>query len=62
MSDTMNKKIAGIFTDLAEAIESGSFGNKRKIGLTILGSEHPVAELVRGAEMAMKNITIWKLY
>lgn len=55
MSDTMNKKIAGIFTDLAEAIESGSFGKKRKIGLTILGSEQPVQELVRGAEMAMEK-------
>jgi len=55
MSDTMNKKIAGIFTDLAEAIESGSFGKKRKIGLTILGSELPVAELVHGAELAMEK-------
>ncbi len=52
MSDTMNKKIAGIFNDIADAIETGEFGKKLRIGLTILGSEHPVAELVKGAELA----------
>lgn len=55
MADSMNKRIASIFASLADAIETGQFGAKRRIGLTILGSEHPVEELVRGAEMAVQR-------
>ncbi|MFO7895414.1 MAG: glycine/sarcosine/betaine reductase complex component C subunit alpha [Candidatus Cloacimonadales bacterium] len=55
MSKNINQKVAEIFTEIAEAIESGSFGKKRRIGLTILGSEQPVTELVKGAELAMSR-------
>jgi hypothetical protein len=55
MSKNINQKVAEIFTEIAEAIESGSFGKKRRIGLTILGSEHAPAELVKGAELAMSR-------
>ncbi|PID28282.1 MAG: glycine reductase [Candidatus Cloacimonadota bacterium] len=55
MSRNLNKKIAEIFTNIADAIESGSFAERKRIGLTILGSEHPISELVRGAELASEK-------
>ncbi len=55
MAKSINQKVAGIFTEIADAIESGSFGRKRRIGLTILGSELSPEELVRGAELAMNR-------
>lgn len=52
MSEDVKKLIAEVFNDIAEGIESGSFGKKVSIGLTTLGSEHGVDELVRAAEMS----------
>jgi len=47
------KKIVGdIFIDIANGIESGNFGEKIKIGLTTIGSEHGVDNLLKGAELA----------
>jgi fatty acid/phospholipid biosynthesis enzyme len=37
---------------MADALETGTFGRKIRVGLTTLGSEHGVDELVSGAEMA----------
>lgn len=53
--DNIKKMIGEVFNDIADAIESGSFGNKVKIGLTTLGSEHGVEELVYAAEMASRK-------
>lgn len=36
--------IADVFEELADALETGSYGKKTRVGLTILGSEHGVAE------------------
>lgn len=47
--------IGEIFAELADALETGTFGKKVKIGLTILGSEHGPQELVRGAELAQSQ-------
>lgn len=44
--------IAEVFNEVAEGIKSGSFGKKVNIGLTILGSEHGVEEMVKAAELA----------
>jgi hypothetical protein len=41
--------------DIAEAIETGSFGDKTKVGITILGSEHGTENLIKGAELAARN-------
>lgn len=50
------KKIIGkTFMDIAEAIQTGQFGKKIKVGLTTLGSEHGVENLVKGAELAAKQ-------
>lgn len=47
-----NKKIADVLLEIADAIETGEFGGKVKVGLTTLGSEHGVENMVRGAEIA----------
>lgn len=54
MSQENVKKVIGqVLNDIADAIESGSFGKKVRVGLTTLGSEHGVQELVDAAGMAM---------
>ncbi|MGL6108420.1 glycine/sarcosine/betaine reductase complex component C subunit alpha [Romboutsia sp.] len=53
----MTKKlIANTFLEIADAIQSGEFGKKIKIGLTTLGSEHGVDNLVKGAHLAKSNL------
>lgn len=50
------KKILGkVFNDVADAIETGQFGEKIKVGITTLGSEHGVENIIKGAEMAQKR-------
>ncbi len=49
---TINATIGQIFEELATALETGRCGSVTKVGLTILGSEHGPAELVRGAKLA----------
>ncbi|MFR1710283.1 MAG: glycine/sarcosine/betaine reductase complex component C subunit alpha [Clostridium sp.] len=44
--------IAEVFNDIATGIKSGQFKKKVRIGLTILGSEHGVEEMVKAAELA----------
>ena len=53
----MSKKvIADVFLEVANAIESGEFGKKVRIGLTTLGSEHGVENLVNGAHLASSSL------
>lgn len=46
------EKLAAIFTNLANALETGNFGEKFPIGLTVPGSEHGEAELIKAAKLA----------
>lgn len=55
MEKDIKKMIGETFNEIAEAIKSGSFKSKVKIGLTILGSEHGPETLVRSAELAAKE-------
>ncbi len=55
MNNSVNKKIGEVFNDIADGIKSGSFGKKAVIGLTLLGSEHGVQNLVDGALLAAKR-------
>ena len=57
MSDTkaMKNMLGNMFMEIADAIETGQFGNKVKVGLTTLGSEHGTENLVKGAELASKK-------
>lgn len=43
--------IAEVFNDIANGIKSGQFKKRARIGLTILGSEHGVEEMVKAAEL-----------
>lgn len=47
--------IAEAFEEIAQAIETGAFGKRTRVGLTILGSEHGLKEIVSGAELAQKQ-------
>jgi hypothetical protein len=53
MANETKKRVASVFNELADAIETGDFGANPKIGLTILESEHGPQELVSGAEQAV---------
>lgn len=57
MQDKMliKKLIGDSLLEVATAIETGQFKSKIKVGLTTLGSEHGVENLVKGAELAAKN-------
>lgn len=48
----IKQMIGETFNEIADAIKSGHFESKVKIGLTTLGSEHGVDALVQGAEKA----------
>ncbi|MGH4137537.1 glycine/sarcosine/betaine reductase complex component C subunit alpha [Clostridium sp.] len=53
MSENATKKmIAEVFSDIASGIQSGKFKKNVRIGLTTLGSEHGVKEMVKAAEIA----------
>ncbi len=55
MANSTQKRVANVFKELADSIESGEFGSKPRIGLTTLDSEHGVEELVHGAELAIEK-------
>ena len=56
MSNNAMKQVIGkAFMDIADAIETGKFGNRVKVGLTTLGSEHGTENLVKGAELAARD-------
>ncbi len=50
--DSTKAMIAEVFNDIANGIKSGQFKKKVRIGLTILGSEHGIEEMVSAAELA----------
>jgi hypothetical protein len=49
------KLVAKVFNEIADALETGVFGTRTRVGVTLLGSEHGVAEVVRGAELAAQT-------
>lgn len=55
MSENIREMIGKVFNDIADAMETGQFGSKVKVGITILGSEHGTSNMVKGAELAAKN-------
>lgn len=50
----IKKELGKTFLDIANAIETGEFGKKVKVGLTTFGSEHGIENLIKGAELAAK--------
>lgn len=55
MSSEIKKLIGNAFLEIADAVEMGRFGGRIRIGLTTLSSEHGVANLVKGAELASRD-------
>lgn len=56
MSDNNIKNMIGkVFNDIADAIETGQFGQRVRVGITTFGSEHGLKNVVQGAEMAQKR-------
>lgn len=55
MSQDMKQFIGNAFMEIADAIEFGKFGGRVRVGLTTLGSEHGVDNLVDGAKLAARD-------
>lgn len=55
MSENVKNMIGKVFSDIADAIETGAFGERVRVGVTLLGSEHGVDNTLKGAELAQKN-------
>jgi len=51
---TIKKELGKAFLEIANAIETGEFGKRVKVGLTTYGSEHGLENLIKGAELADK--------
>ncbi|MCL1816405.1 MAG: glycine/sarcosine/betaine reductase complex component C subunit alpha [Clostridiales bacterium] len=47
--------IGEVFSELAKGVQSGSYSEKPRIGLTLFGSEHGPEVLLKGAEMAQRE-------
>ena len=41
--------VGKVFTDIADALETGQFGDRVKVGITTLGSELGIDNIVKGA-------------
>jgi len=54
MSEQVNKIIGKVFNDLANGLATGSIGERPKIGVTALGSEHGEQNAINGALEAAK--------
>lgn len=55
MTSAAKKELAQSLLGIAEAIEKGTFERKVKIGLTTLGSELGVENLIKGAELTLSS-------
>ncbi len=49
---SLKNEVGRTLQGIAQGIESGSFGSKIRVGLTVLGSEHGTEELIKAARMA----------
>ena len=53
MTDNNIKGMIGkVFSDIADAMETGQFGEKVRVGITVAGSELGIDNIVKGAELA----------
>ena len=55
MSEKLVKQTIGnVFNQLADALISGEYGQKPKVAVTALGSEHGEDEVIKAAQGALK--------
>ena len=55
MANSIEKMIADTFMEMAQGLETGSFGKRPKIALTGMGSEHGEANSMAAAVAAAKD-------
>jgi len=56
MADNNIKGIIGkVFNDIADAMETGQFGERVRVGITVSGSELGIDNIVKGAELAQSR-------
>ena len=55
MSKFIEKTIANTFMEIAQGLETGSFGKRPKVALTGMGSEHGEENAMKAALMAAKE-------
>lgn len=48
----IKKEVAQVFSEIADGIESGNFGEKVTVAVTTIGSEHGEENVIKGAELA----------
>jgi glycine reductase len=53
--NNVKNMIGKVFSDIADAMETGQFGEKVRVGVTTLGSEHGIENMVKGAEIAQER-------
>ena len=53
--NNVNNLLGKIFNNIADGLETGLFGKKVSVGLTILGSEHGIENLIEGGRLAAKR-------
>lgn len=55
MTNSIKPMIGKVFSDIADALETGQFGEKIRIGITTGASELGIDNIVQGAELAQKR-------
>lgn len=61
VDNNVSNIIGEVFNEIADAMKTGNFGSRVKVGITTLGSELGTAELVKGAEMAAKKYSDFEI-
>lgn len=54
-TNNVKNMIGKVFNDIADALETGQFGEKVRVGMTTFGSELGIDNIVKGAEDAQKR-------
>ena len=54
-TNNVKAMIGKVFNDIADAMETGQFGQRVRVGITTLGSELGIDNVVRGAEIAQER-------
>lgn len=54
-TNNVKHMIGKVFNDIADALETGQFGEKVRVGITTFGSELGIDNIVKGAEIAQKR-------
>jgi len=54
-TNNVKSMIGKVFNDIADAMETGQFGQRVRVGVTTLGSELGIDNLVKGAEIAAER-------